>query len=121
MVAAATALVALLVATLPPLVKAAATLALGAAALRTLRRDACREGPDAVRCLVVDLAGSVEIEHADGSRNRGKLLNGSFVAPWLVIVRWLPEGGRFSRTVVIAPDSVGADAYRRLRVLLRWR
>ena len=54
------ALVALLVATLPPLAKAAASLALAAAALRALRRDACQEGPGAVRCLAVDLAGRLE-------------------------------------------------------------
>jgi hypothetical protein len=43
------------------------------------------------------------------------------VAPWLTVVRWVPEGARFARVVTIVPDAVEAGAFRRLRILLRWR
>jgi len=33
----------------------------------------------------------------------------------------VPDGARFDRTILVAPDAVEADAFRRLRVLLRWR
>ena len=118
---AVTALVAILATPLSPWLKAVLAVALVALAIRALRLHGCQEGRGSIHCLVVDLAGRIEIERADGSRDRGGLLDGCFVAPWFVIVRWLPEGRRFSRTLFIAPDAVGADEFRRLRILLRWR
>ncbi len=98
----------------------ATCLALAVAACSALRREACREGRGAVKRLVVDLAGRVEATGDDGATVSGRLSPGSFVAPWLVVVRWRPEGARFTRTVLVPPDAVDADAFRRLRVRLRW-
>jgi hypothetical protein len=101
------------------------TLAAGACGLLTvagvvsLRREALREGRGAVCVLAVDLKGRVEASGGSG-RVAGRLVPGSFVAPWLTVVRWRPEGARFARTVLVPPDAVDADAFRRLRVLLRW-
>ena len=50
----------------------------------------------------------------------GVVLPGSFVAPWLTIVRWRPPGRRFSRSLVILPDMLDPESFRRLRVILRW-
>ena len=69
----------------------------------------------------MDLPGKVEVEFPDGRLVAGRLADGSFVAPWLTIVRWVPEGARFSRAIVVVPDAVEAQAFRRLRILLRWR
>jgi hypothetical protein len=93
---------------------------LGLAALLALRRHALATPRRVVR-LSVDLAGRVEVERADGSRAAGRLQPGSFVAPFLTIVRWRPEGARLSRALLLAPDAVPAAGFRRLRVLLRWR
>jgi toxin CptA len=117
----AAALAALLLAPLAPLAKAAAAPALAVAAFRALRRHGWQEGPGGMRALAVDLASRLEVEHADGSRAQGRVLDGSFVAPWLVIVRWRPVGARLSRTILLAPDAVDAHEFRRLRILLRWR
>jgi toxin CptA len=101
-------------------------LAAGACALLVvagvvaLRREGVREGRGAVSLLVVDLKGRVEASGEMGRGGVGRLAPGSFVAPWLTVVRWRPEGARFARTVLVAPDAVDADAFRRLRVLLRW-
>jgi hypothetical protein len=92
-----------------------------AGAVRSLRRHALQEGRGGARRFVVELAGRVELELSDGTVVVGRLAEGSFVAPWLTIVRWQPAGARLSRTLVIAPDAVDAEAFRRLRVLLRWR
>ena len=118
---AAAALMATLAAQVPGAAKAAIIGALAPAAVRSLRRDAWREGTGAVRRLAVDLAGRVEVEHADGRSGRGRLATGSFVAPWLTVVRWVPEGARLSRAVAIVPDAVEAGEFRRLRILLKWR
>jgi hypothetical protein len=116
---AAAALAATLAADVAGPAKLAVAVALGTAALRAVRRHAGRA--DAVHRLAVDLAGRVEVEQADGRLARGRLAQGSFVAPWLTVVRWVPEGARFARVVTIVPDAVDAGAFRRLRILLRWR
>jgi toxin CptA len=118
---AAAALVAGLLANLPAAAKAALACALAVAAVRAARREAFREGAGAVRRVSVDLAGRVEVEGADGRVRAGRLTDDSFVAPWLTVVRWRPDGARFSRAILIAPDAVEPGAFRRLRILLRWR
>jgi len=115
------ALAATLAAGIPPLAQAAIVVVLAIAAVRDARRHAWHEGPGAVSRFTVDLSGRIEVELADGRRRDGRLADGSFVAPWLTVVRWCPDGARFDRTILVAPDAVEADAFRRLRVLLRWR
>lgn len=100
--------------------QALASAGLVGLAVIALRREACREGRGAVRQLVAELSGRLEVMRAGGQAQAGRLCPGSFVAPWLVVVRWRPEGARFTRTVLVPPDAVEPDAFRRLRVLLRW-
>jgi hypothetical protein len=50
----------------------------------------------------------------------GRARDGSFVAPWLVVLRWRPDGAWRDRSLLVAPDMLGADDFRRLRVLMRW-
>lgn len=118
---AAAALAATWAAAIPGPGKAALAVAVGAAALRAVRRHARQEGPGAIRRLAVDLAGRVEVEGADGRLVSGRLAERSFVAPWLTVVRWVPEGARLSRAAVLFPDAVEAADFRRLRILLGWR
>ena len=53
-------------------------------------------------------------------RAAGEIVAGSFVAPWLTIVRWRPASSWRARTVVVLPDMLDAAAFRALRVILRW-
>jgi len=71
------------------------------------------------RALRVDLDGRVRVERRDGSAAEGTLCSGGFVAPWLVCVRWRPSCERLDRTVVVLPDMLSVDDFRRLRILLR--
>ena len=80
-----------------------------ASALRALR--ALRAG---IR-IDVHREGRVQI----GGRE-GTLREGSFVAPWLTIVRWRPAGAGVDRTLLVAPGMLAPEDYRRLRVLLRF-
>ena len=50
----------------------------------------------------------------------GRIVDGSFVAPWLTIIHWRANGARFTRTLVVMPDAVDPEPFRALRVLLRW-
>jgi hypothetical protein len=65
--------------------------------------------------LRIDSGGAIEVGQACGS-----VREGSFVAPWLAVVRWRPAGAWRDRSLLVAPDMLGADEFRRLRVLLRW-
>ena len=105
---------------MPPAVKAMLVPAVTWRAIAALRCRARQEGPDGVRGLRLDRTGAVQVAGAEGASRVGRVLDGSFVAPWLTIMHWLPDGARLSRTVVIVADMVEADAFRRLRVLLRW-
>ena len=78
-------------------------------ALVALRRAA------AGRAVRIDVERTVELDGVAGT-----LRDGSFVAPWLVVVRWRPSGAWNDRSLLVAPDMLGADDFRRLRVLLRW-
>lgn len=111
-VAAATVATLALVAATPLRVDAAILLATAVAclacpALRTARTP---------RRLAVERGGAVNVDGV-----AGELRDGSFVAPWLTIVRWRPAGARFDRTVLVAQDMLPAADFRHLRVLLRWR
>jgi len=50
----------------------------------------------------------------------GRIVAGSFVAPWLTIVHWKPRDARFTRTLAVLPDAIDPEAFRALRVILRW-
>jgi len=49
----------------------------------------------------------------------GTLRPGSFVAPWLAIVRWRPANGRYDRTLLVSPDRLPPAGFRHLRVIVR--
>ena len=68
---------------------------------------------------------ATHVVHVDGRAIavdgiEGRIVDGSFVAPWLTIVHWRPIGARLARTLVVMPDAIDADAFRALRVILRW-
>ena len=73
----------------------------------------------AARALRLDCTGCLAVRDRIGWRT-GQLRAGSFVAPWLTIIRGRPEGARLDRTLVILPDMVQGTALRKSRVILRW-
>ena len=89
-------------------------------ALAAARRLTPRWGGVAPRALVVRASGEVVLQARDGEWLRGELRDGSFVAPWLTIVRWRPEGRRRDRTILVLPGMSDAETLRKIRVILRW-
>ena len=73
----------------------------------------------ALRELKLDCAGAIQVREGERWRT-GMLRGGSFVAPWLTIVRWRPDGARFDRTLLLLPDMADREPLRRIRVILRW-
>jgi toxin CptA len=90
-------------------------------ALAAARRLTPRWGGVAPRALAVRASGEVAVQDRDGEWVRGELRDGSFVAPWLTLVRWRPEGRRLDRTVLLLPGMADAASLRKIRVILRWR
>jgi len=85
-----------------------------------IRVVALRRGARGVRGFRVDLTRAIRVRDATGREREGVLRDGSFVAPWLTLVRWRPAGARFDRTFLLVPGMLDEEAFRRLRVLLRW-
>ena len=57
---------------------------------------------------------------------QGVILNGAFVSPWFTAVRYaFPQDPRWRKwwphIIPLWPDSVGTDAFRRVRVALKWK
>lgn len=90
------------------------------AGLEAIHALALRRGARGVRAACVRRSREIEVDFANGRRRRGIVRDGSFVAPWLTLVRWRPEGARFDRSIVIVPGMLLEEDFRRLRVMLRW-
>jgi toxin CptA len=88
--------------------------------LEALHAIALHRGRRGARVLRVSRGGAIEVTSGAGGLRSGELCRGSFVAPWLTIVRWRPRAARFDRTILILPDMLAREDFRRLRVLLRW-
>jgi len=73
----------------------------------------------AVTALIVDREGRVQVRDRQGEWCVGALRPGGFVSPWLVIVRWRPEGSRRDRTVPLWIGRAHPGLLRALRVILR--
>ena len=89
-------------------------------ALEAIHRIALHRGRDGATRIVLRPPRDIEVEGGMGRTRAGAIADGCFVAPWLTIVRWRPAGARFDRTILVLPDMIGADEFRRLRVMLRW-
>lgn len=91
------------------------------AALLAASRLPFAPGAAGPRALALRASGEVCVQSAAGEWRSGELLDGGFVAPWLVIVRWRPEDARLGRTILILPGMADSATLRKIRVILRWR
>jgi toxin CptA len=90
------------------------------AALEALHSRALLRGRRAARGVCLARGGEVAVRDPLGRWRTGTVRDGSFVAPWLTVIRWRPAGARFDRTIPILPDMLSREDFRRVRVLLRW-
>ncbi len=85
----------------------------------SLLRDAWWRLAHSCAGLVLEDA-QAEIVRRDGACQPCRILPGSLVTPWLTVLNLLPEGARYACSVIILPDSLDAESFRRLRVWLKW-
>lgn len=107
---------------------AAMTVAVLATAYHVLH--ALQRTPRSCIALVLDSKGEWQLTMRDGSRYAATILPSSFVTPYLTILncrltgRWLRYAWQrypwHHYHLVILPDAVDAESFRRLRVWLRW-
>jgi hypothetical protein len=115
---AAATLVIVLVIPLAVMVRLGLVFLVGSMTLHAYRREA-RRADRAIGTMRIDVCGDIEVERR-GSPLRGTIRAGCFVAPWLTVIRWRPQHRCFDATILVLPDMLPADGFRRLRVLLRW-
>lgn len=90
-------------------------------AWRTLRSDGFRTVPHSLIALRLDADCHCEFQTRAGAWHEATLLGSSFAAPYLTVLNLKPAGGRLVKHLVILPDAVNAEEFRRLRVWLKWR
>ena len=104
----------------PPAVRVIAATWATCLALEAIHRVALHRGGAGATRLVLRRPRDIEVRDGAGAWRSGAIADGCFVAPWLTVVRWRPAGAWVDRTIVVLPDMIGAEDFRRLRVMLRW-
>lgn len=92
-----------------------------ASAWYTLRRDALRMQPNSLVAVRLHADGRYAFKVRGETWHQAALLGSSYVSPYLTVLNLRPEGSRFARHLVILPDAINAEDFRRLRVWLKWR
>ena len=83
-------------------------------------RDVLRRLPNSVHGLHVAADGTFSVRLRQGDWEPAEVLGTSFVKPWLTVLNLKLEGRRFMLPVVLLPDALNREDFRRLRVWLRW-
>jgi toxin CptA len=87
----------------------------------SLNYHAWRSAQAALTGLELRPDGSAAVEDRQGRWSEVRIRGSSFVSPALVILNLTVAGARLRRSLVVAPDALTADEFRRMRVWLRWR
>ena len=62
----------------------------------------------------------LEVGGRSNDRSAANILPDSVVFPWVVVLRYRVEGLRRATNVVLFPDQMANDDFRRLSLWLRW-
>jgi hypothetical protein len=105
---------------LPPLVPPLASAIIVAWAFDRIMVVGLRRGPRAVRAFELRGDLSVVVAFGDGAACAGRVRPASYVGATVSTIVWRPYGRWRSRAILILPDMLAPDEFRRLRVLLRY-
>jgi toxin CptA len=64
--------------------------------------------------------GELHVSRRDGKTQAVHILPSSFVMPYLTILNLAIRGTKWHRSMLVMPDRVENEAFRQLRVWLRW-
>jgi hypothetical protein len=86
----------------------------------SFRVDALRRGRFAV--TEVRLAPDLVLVACMGDSRlvAGHVRASTYVGAWVTTIVWRPDGSRWSRAILVLPDMLPAEDFRRLRVMLRY-
>ena len=104
----------------PIVVDIVAAVALFGWAHHQFRLHVLRSSPRAVVEILLSSDAVIVVRRRDGTLVAGHVRSATFVHPWFTSIVWRPDGARWSRSIPLAPDMLGIDDFRRLRVLLRY-
>lgn len=85
-----------------------------------LRKDALLTAHNAVVVLTLSDEMTCVLTTRSSESITCSIQGSSFVAPYLTVINLKPSRKFFTRSVVILPDGIDAEEFRRLRVWLRW-
>ena len=102
------------------LLKLALCAALAVNGCWTLRRHGLLKAAASIVALEIRGESDCLAQMRDQRWIECRVLASSYVTPLLVVLHLRCRGHRFARHVVILPDSMPAETFRRLRVRLRW-
>ena len=83
-------------------------------------RIAVRSIPDAVVQLRLAPDLMIVVTRGDGRRVAGHVRSSTCVSAAVTSIVWRPDGARWSRSILVLPDMLPPDDFRRLRVMLRY-
>jgi toxin CptA len=86
-----------------------------------IRRYALLKGADAPVALVISPNNAFSFDTRSGECCECRVLDGTYVKPYLTVLDLQSADGRAIRRIVLVPDSLHAEDFRRLRVWLRWK
>jgi len=86
-----------------------------------LRHYALLKSPESVVAIELSEAMLCILETRGGKHFPCAILGSTFVAPYLVVLNLKLQNKFLGGSVVILPDSIDGEEFRRLRVLLRWK
>ena len=105
---------------LPPFLLALALAAVCAWAWERVCVVALRRGAHAVRGFELRGDLTIVVASGDGTARAGRVHRDSYVGAALSTIVWRPYGRWRMRTILVLPDMLPRDDFRRLRVLLRY-
>jgi toxin CptA len=76
--------------------------------------------PGSLVGLELNSKGELHVQRQDGKKQSVTVLADSVVLPYLTILNLKMDGRRWHRHMLITPDRVESNAFRQLRVWLRW-
>lgn len=119
-IAALATLVLVLLLPVAPLLHAILCAIVLAWAWETFRTVALRGGMRGVIAVHLGADRVVVVRHGDGRVVAGHLRSATCVSASLTAVVWRPDGARRSRAILVLPDMLPAEDFRRFRILLRY-
>lgn len=81
---------------------------------------ALRRGSRAVQSVQIEAGPRIRVRFGDGTTRAGRIEPRTCVTSWITTLVWRPDGARFARSVLILPDMLPAETFRRMRVVLRY-